>query len=163
MEIKLSNGTVLMYLYCKFLDTEPDVIWVNRGGRAIGGLGDVDRHGLGECTCSGVYLLGGCTCWGGVPAEGLYLLGVCTCPGIYLPGSVSQHALRQTSPREQNDWQMPVKILPYRNFVADGNNRFSPQIRLGSPGSDTACPCKKKIKKKSAPWAAVFYVWWPSV
>ena len=80
-----------MYLYCKFLDTEPNVIWVNRGGRAIGGLGDVDRHGLGECTCSGVYLLGGCTCSGGVPAWGCTFWGGCTCSGgvpaegVYLP------------------------------------------------------------------------------
>ena len=62
----------------------------------------------GGCTCRGVYLPGGCTCQGGVPARGVYLpggvpgggtcQGGCTCPrgctcqrgvparGVYLPG-----------------------------------------------------------------------------
>ena len=29
------------------------------------------------------------------------------------------------APCEQNDWQTPVKILPCRNFVADGKNRLA--------------------------------------
>ena len=76
----------------------------------------------------GLYLPGGvpagrCTCLGGVPAQGCTCLGACTCPGVYLPGGASQHALRP--PREQNDRKRSVKILPCRNFVADGNNHNS--------------------------------------
>ena len=50
--------------------------------------------------------------------------GVCTrgwqgvCPG----GCVSQHALRQTPHCGQNSWHTLVKILPCRNFAADGKN-----------------------------------------
>ena len=54
------------------------------------------------CTCPGVcvpaqgcvYLPGGCTCLGGVPAQGVYLPWGCTCPGgctcqgVYLLGGV---------------------------------------------------------------------------
>ena len=44
--------------------------------------------------------------------------------GAVLPGEcVSQHAVRQTPPPcEQNDRQMPVKILPCRSFVVDGKH-----------------------------------------
>ena len=83
----------------------------------------------GGCTCLGVYLPGGCTCPGGVPAQGMYLPGG-SCPGgvsawggVYLLGGVSQHALRQTPTHcKKNDSTTPVKILPCRNFVADGNS-----------------------------------------
>ena len=33
-------------------------------------------------------------------------------------------------PPEQNDWQTPVKILPYRNFVAEGKNDKIAKYRL---------------------------------
>ena len=62
---------------------------------------------------------------GCVPSAAVTVVGGCTCPGGGV--CVSQHALRLTPshphpppPREQNDWQTPVKILPCRNFVADG-------------------------------------------
>ena len=52
----------------------------------------------------------------------------CLPRGVSL-GGVSQHALGRGvpapvhagihPPREQNDWQTPVKILPCRNFIAD--------------------------------------------
>ena len=40
------------------------------------------------------------------------------------PGGVysSMHWSRHPAPCEQNNWQTPVKILPSRNFIADGNN-----------------------------------------
>ena len=68
------------------------------------------------CTCEGVYLWGEMYLGGGVPASGVYLPD-----GVYLPGGVpaqgytcqrgevrargcvSQLALRQTSPYEQNE------------------------------------------------------------
>ena len=54
---------------------------------------------------------------GGIyPREGGVCAWVCVprgCARGYLPDLLS--------PFEQNDWQMPVKILPCRNFVADGN------------------------------------------
>ena len=53
-----------------------------------------------------------------------YLSGEVCLPRGCLPREcVSQHALVQTapSPREQNEWQTPVKILPFRNYVAGGN------------------------------------------
>ena len=39
--------------------------------------------------------------------------------GGLLPGGISQHALRQT-PLPPVDRQMPVKILPWPNFVVVG-------------------------------------------
>ena len=57
----------------------------------------------GRCTCLGVYLTrqvylpGGCTYPGGCTCPGAYLPRGCTCQGL------SQHALRQTAPREWND------------------------------------------------------------
>ena len=72
-------------------------------------------HLVGGVPTQGVYLLGGYlprgvyTCQGGVPAGG------CT-----FPGGVSQYALRQT-PLLWTEWQIGVKTLPCRNFVADGN------------------------------------------
>ena len=42
-------------------------------------------------------------------------LGVCQ--GSVCPGGVSQHALGQTPPCKQNDSQIGVKTLPFRNFV----------------------------------------------
>ena len=74
--------------------------------------GGVSQHALGR-GC-----IPACTGQGGV-----YPKGVSShrdvCPG----GCVSQHALRQTPPpRGQNSWHTPVKILPCRNFVADGKN-----------------------------------------
>ena len=39
--------------------------------------------------------------------------------GGLLGGGISQHALRQTRPVDR---QTPVKILPWPNFVAAGNN-----------------------------------------
>ena len=50
--------------------------------------------------------------------------------GAVLQGEcVSQHAVRQTPPPcEQNDRQMPVKILPCRSFVADGKHVMCKQI-----------------------------------
>ena len=51
---------------------------------------------------------------GGVSAQG----GVC--PGVSARGCLPRGCLADTS-CEQNDWQTPVKILPCRNYVADGN------------------------------------------
>ena len=70
----------------------------------------------GGCASQGVCFLGGCfwgMCfWGG--------------GGCLSRWGVSQPALRQTHPpREQNDWQTPVKILPCHNFVADGNKSWA--------------------------------------
>ena len=53
----------------------------------------------------------GCA-WGGVlPGRGR------VCLGAYPSMHWGRHP-----PREQNDWQTPVKILPCRNFVADGKD-----------------------------------------
>ena len=47
--------------------------------------------------------------------------GVCSGGGLPGPGGgISQHALRQT-PLPPVDRQMPVKILPWPNFIAAGN------------------------------------------
>ena len=57
-------------------------------------------------------------CWDG----GVCLGGVCLPRGVSTQTGVSQHALRQTRPG-QNSWHTLLKILPCRNFVADGKNR----------------------------------------
>ena len=57
----------------------------------------------------------GCLPGGGVcPGQGGLPRGIC-------PGDVSQHALRQTPPPWTEFLTHAVKILPCRNFVADGN------------------------------------------
>ena len=48
------------------------------------------------CVCRGVPV-------GDVPVWGVYLSEGVPCWGVYLSGGVSQHALRQTPPYEQND------------------------------------------------------------
>ena len=79
-----------------------------------------------------VYLGGGgvypaCVCLGGgVSVQGCVCLGGLSSQGGCLPREgcgVSQHPLRQTPPppRGQNSWHTLLKILPCRNFVADGN------------------------------------------
>ena len=69
----------------------------------------------------GVWSRGG-VCSGGGLAQGGLLQGgsrgVWPWGGCLLPGGISQHALRQTPPVDR---QMPVKILPWPNFVAAGN------------------------------------------
>ena len=46
-------------------------------------------------------------------------------PGECLPTGVSVQGggCLPDTPCKQNDWQTPVKILPCRNFVADGNKQ----------------------------------------
>ena len=73
-------------------------------------VGCVSKHALGR----------GCLHWGVSAQE----LGVC--PGLCLPRGVSAWGCGRTPPRqdqrhEQNNWQMPVKILPCHNFVVGGN------------------------------------------
>ena len=89
--------------------------------------------GPGRVSAPGGVCSGGCLLPGGVPSPGgrglsaagrcllwggCLVRGVC-CRGCLLLGVVSQHALRQTSPCEQNDRQVQKHNL--RNFVADGN------------------------------------------
>ena len=50
--------------------------------------------------------------------------GVCSRGGVCSGGGISQHALRQT-PLPPVDKQMPVKILPWPNFVAAGKYQVS--------------------------------------
>ena len=72
------------------------------------------------CLLQGGVCSGGCVCSGGVSALG----GVCSggvCSGGGCWGVVSQHALRQTRPCEQNDKQVQKYYLGH-NFVAAGNN-----------------------------------------
>ena len=71
------------------------------------------------CTCPGVYLpMGGvpvwdgCTCPGSVPVWGVYLPGGSTCLGVYLPGGTCPG----TPPCEQNDRQVQKYYLA-PNFV----------------------------------------------
>ena len=94
--------------------------------------------GLGGVPGSGGLLSGGCLVWGrGVPGRGGLLPegggllwggawsgGVCSWGGVSAPRGcllrgVSQHALRQTPPVDRHTL---VKILPWPNFVAAGNN-----------------------------------------
>ena len=92
-----------------------------RGGAWSGGC----LPGLGGSAWSGGSAPGGsvprgvCLVRGGLPGLGGCLLqrGVCL-----VWGGISQHALRQT-PLPPVDRQTPVKILPWPNFVAAGNER----------------------------------------
>ena len=71
--------------------------------------------------CSGVSALGG-VCFRGLSTPGGWgclLWGVSASGGV-----VSQHALRQTPPCEQNDKQVQKYYLGH-NFVAAGKNIFS--------------------------------------
>ena len=78
------------------------------GGLVPGGVWSRGVSGPGGCVwCGGCLLLGG-----------LVLGGVCSCGGL-LRGGISQHALRQTPPVDRHT---PVKILPWPNFIAAGNN-----------------------------------------
>ena len=47
------------------------------------------------------------------------------CPGVSAQGGACQ-----TPPSEQNDWKTPVKILPCRNYVADGNDNLETKQSL---------------------------------
>ena len=70
----------------------------------------------------------------GVSAWGMSAEGGCICPGevsawvVCLGGMTAWEvsawgvSARHPLPCEQNDWQMPVKILPCHNFIADGKN-----------------------------------------
>ena len=86
--------------------------------------------GLGVCLVWGVYARG-CLVWGvSAPGGGGCLLwgvsgwGVSALRGgVCCGGCVSKHALRQT-PSLWTESQMPVKALPWPNFVAAGN-KFS--------------------------------------
>ena len=73
-------------------------------------------------------LLGGAVC----ASQGVCFLGGvlprdcasrgCASQGDVCPGGVyPRMRWSRHSPSEQNDWQTPVKILPCRNFVADGD------------------------------------------
>ena len=59
----------------------------------------------------GVYLVLGGSAWSG--GGSAWSVGGC----------ISQHALRQTPLPPTVDRQMPVKILPWPNFVAAGNKK----------------------------------------
>ena len=81
-------------------------------------------------TVCGRLLLGVCVCLvkGGrgqcVPGPGGCLLGGGACAGGCAwsrGGLASQHALRQTPPPLWTESQMPVKTLPWPNFVVAGN------------------------------------------
>ena len=78
----------------------PGVSALGRGVSAPRGVSALGRgvSALGR----GVSAPGGCLLWGG--------------------GVVSQHALRQTPPLWTKS-QMPVKTLPWPNFIAAGNDR----------------------------------------
>ena len=57
---------------------------------------------------------------GGSAPRGVCSGGVVSAPrGGLVQGGISQHALRQT-PSPPVDRQMPVKILPWPNFIAAG-------------------------------------------
>ena len=86
---------------------------------------------LGGCLLSGGLLPGGCLVQEGlllgVSAPWGGLVGGVSAPGVGWGGSaprggISQHALRQTPLPPPVDRQTPVKILPWPNFVAAGNN-----------------------------------------
>ena len=58
---------------------------------------------------------------------------------------------------------MPVKILPYRNFLADGNNRFSPQIQDLAPppvlevlDPTLPVPVRKRLRRRVHPGQLYF-------
>ena len=60
------------------------------------------------------------------PRGGVCLGGVCS-QGVSASGGMAfQHALRQTPPSLWTESQMPVKTLPWPNFVAAGNNCVNP-------------------------------------
>ena len=61
---------------------------------------------------------------GWVPSAAVTVCWGVSAWGCILRGPVSQHALRQTPPPGKNSWHTLVKILPCRNFVADGNRVF---------------------------------------
>ena len=88
------------------------------GGSAQGGVCYWGGCSQGGCLLPGGVCSGGCPLWGWC----LLLGGVCFWGGVCSRGGISQHALRQT-PLPPVDRQMPVKILPWSNFVAAGNNR----------------------------------------
>ena len=80
----------------------------------------------GVCSC-GVSAPGGCLLPGGSAVEG----GVCS-GGVSAGESAvggggvwSQDTLRQRPPPLWTESQMPVKTLPWPNFVAAGNNQSS--------------------------------------
>ena len=58
------------------------------------------------------YLSGGGVCLprGCLPAQGV------SAQGVFIPACTGAD-----TPRKQNDWQTPVKILPCRSYVADGS------------------------------------------
>ena len=64
---------------------------------------------------------GGSAPGGGAWSGGLVQGGGCLLRGVSAPGGLSQHALRQT-PLPPVDRHTPVKILPWPNFVAAGND-----------------------------------------
>ena len=80
---------------------------------ALGGVCPV-RRGLSA------WCRGGCLVLGGSPWSGACLPGpggVCLVWGV-----ASKHGLRQTPPGTES--QMPVKTLPWPNFVAAGKNVY---------------------------------------
>ena len=96
-------------------------------------------------------------CWG-VCLEGQCMLrGVsarrCLPKGVSAQGVSSQGvsaqgggvSARGVAPRHPNplwtEWQTPVKTLPCRNYVADGNNRFYPRLYSYNSICVWAQPC----------------------
>ena len=81
------------------------------------------RTGRSLTVCWRLLPGGGCLLPGGVGGSGLG--GVCSGGGVWSgPGGVvSGHTLRQTpSPPLWTESQMPLKTLPWPNFVAAGKN-----------------------------------------
>ena len=73
--------------------------------------------GVGGCL-----LPGGCLLWGGV----CLLWRECLLPGGCIPACTEANTL---PPCGQNSWHTLVKILPWPNFVAAGNNAWSLLMR----------------------------------
>ena len=78
----------------------------------------------GLSALGGVSAPGGVSALGGVCSLGCLVLGVSALGGVCSRDVVSQHALRQTPPCEQNDRQVQKYYLGHK-FVA-GNNRLGP-------------------------------------
>ena len=109
----------------------PGGVWsggeVCSGGRGVSAPG-VSAPGGGVSAQGGVCCQGGrCLVWGagGVWSGGCLLLGGLVQGGLPLGGGVYIPACTEADtlpPCGQNSWHTLVKILPWPNFVAAGNN-----------------------------------------
>ena len=86
---------------------------------------------MGGVCSQGVSALGGVCSWGsalgGVYSEGGVCYGGESAPGGVYP---SMHWGRHPPPQGQNSWHTLVKILPWPNFVAAGNNLLSDYLLM---------------------------------